>query len=110
MSPERFDHLLSMVAPIITNQDTRFRKAIKAVVWLAITLHFLASGETQQSLSFAYCIGRSTLSRILKETCDTIYTALAEVYLRPLSTQHDWNKISHDFEEIWNLPHVLGAI
>ena len=26
------------------------------------------------------------------------------------STEQDWKHISDDFEKLWNLPHVLGAI
>ena len=66
MSPERFDHLLGLVENSITKEDTNFRKAISAGERLAVTLRFLASGESQQSLSFAYLIGKSTLSRIIR--------------------------------------------
>ena len=26
------------------------------------------------------------------------------------STEQEWKQISNDFEEIWNLPHCIGAI
>ena len=26
------------------------------------------------------------------------------------STEKDWNHIADDFEELWDMPHVLGAI
>ena len=45
---------------------------------LAVMLRFLASEEPQQSLSFAYRIGKSTLSRILRETCDAIFSVLKD--------------------------------
>ena len=99
-----------MVAPLIAKKDTNFRKAISPEERLAVTLRFLASGESQQSLSFSYRIGRSTLSGILKQTCDVMYSCLSELYLSPPSSQTDWQMISTDFEEIWNLPHVVGAI
>ena len=110
MSPERFDSLLKMVAPLISKKDTNFRKAISPEERLAVTLRFLASGESQQSLSFSYRIGRSTLSNILRETCDAIYTCLSGTYLSPPTNKTDWQNISDDFENTWNLPHVLGAI
>ena len=94
MSPERFDHLLSLVDPIISKKDTNFRKAISAGERLAVTLRFLASGESQQSLSFAYRIGRATLSKILKETCGAIFSVLSETYLRSPSSKNDWKKIA----------------
>ena len=39
-----------------------------------------------------------------------MYSCLSELYLSPPSSQTDWQMISTDFEEIWNLPHVVGAI
>ena len=67
MSPERYDHLLQLVSPLITKQDTNLHEAILAGERLAVMLRFLASGESHQSLSFAYRIGKSTLSRILRQ-------------------------------------------
>ena len=65
MSPERYDHLLRLVSPLIMKEDTSLREAILAGERLAVTLRFLASGESQQSLSFAYRFGKLTLIRIL---------------------------------------------
>ena len=81
-SPEQYDHLLRLVSPLITKQDTNLREAIPADKRLAVTLQFLASGESKQSLSFAYRIGKSTLSRKLRETCDAIFSALKDPYLK----------------------------
>ena len=83
MSPERYDHLLRLVSPFITKEDTNLREAILTGERLAVALWFLASGESQQSLSFAYRIGKSTLSRILRETCDAIFSVLKDPYLKP---------------------------
>ena len=110
MSPERFDHLLSIVGPHITREDTNFRKSIAANERLAITLRFLASMESQQSLSYSYRVGRSTISNIVRETCKVIYDGLAPTYLKAPSLADDWLAISKEFEEVWNMPHVIGAI
>ena len=64
MSPDRFDHLLSLVKPLIEKKDTNFRKAISAQERLAITLRFLATGDSQQSLSFSFRVGKATVSKI----------------------------------------------
>ena len=58
MSPERFEHLLQLVGPKITKQNTQFRTAISAEERLIVTLRFLASGEDQQSLSFSFRIAK----------------------------------------------------
>ena len=64
----------------------------------------------QQSLSYSYRIGRSTVSTIIAETCKAIYTALKDRYLKSPSTEDDWTVITARFEEVGNFPHVLGAI
>ena len=65
MSPERFQHLLDLVRPQIENKVTKFRKAISAAERLAITLRFLATGDSQQTLSFSFRVGKATASKIV---------------------------------------------
>ena len=110
MSPERFEHLLSLIEPMVTKQTTTFREPISAGERLSMTIRFLATGESQQSLSFAYRIGKATVSKIIRETCDAIYTVLAPTYLRAPKTKAEWLGIAKDFEELWNLPHMIGSI
>ena len=65
MTPERFEQLLSLVKDRITEQKPRFREPISARERLSITLRFLATGESQQLLSFSYRLGRNTVSNYL---------------------------------------------
>ena len=97
MSPGRFASLLSLVGPLIVKQITKLREPISAEKHQSVTLRYLASSDSQISFSFSYRIGRSTLSSILKETCDAIYEALAPDYLRPPSSVENWMKIAKDF-------------
>ena len=83
MSPEGFQHLLSMVKPLIEKKDAKFRKCISATERLALTLRFLVTGDSQQSLRFSFRIGKATVSKIISETCDAIYTVLKDNYLSP---------------------------
>ena len=109
MSPQRFEHLLSLVGPLITKENTRLRGAITAAEWLTLTLRYLASGDAQQSQTFNFRIGKSTVSGIIRETCDAIWNVLHGVYLKTPSTPREWKKISQDFNDLWNFPHCLGA-
>ena len=76
MTPERFDHLLSMVGPRIKKKDTRMREAIGPAERLTLTLRYSASGNDQQSLSFSYRIGKATVSNIIHETLTAIWSVL----------------------------------
>ena len=106
MSPEQFNHLLGLVEKSITKEDANLRKAISAGERLTGTLRLLASGESQLSLSFRYLIGKSTLSRIIRETCDAIFEAIAGKYLHTPSLTEDWGNIALNLQETRNLPHV----
>ena len=108
MSPERFNHLLSLVEDSI-KCDTNFRKSISPAERLYITLRFLASGDSQQSLTYLFRVGAVTVSRIVSETYKAIYV-LSPTYLSAPKSSSDWLRIAAGFEEQWNFPHVLDAI
>ena len=97
MSPERFDHLLELVKPIIEKKDTNLRKSIPAAERLAITLRFLGTGDSQQSLSFSYRLGKTAVSKIISETCKAVYTLLKDPYLTPPGSKEEWLEISKKF-------------
>ena len=100
MNSERFDHLLSLFHNSIKRTNTRFYKVITAGACLAITLRFLVWGEAQQSLSYSFCKGKSTVCKIISEMCEDIYKALKEPYLKsPFFRRQEKNsEISRSFE------------
>ena len=101
---------MEILRPFITKQITRFHKPIPAEIRLAITLRYLASGETQQSLSWSYRVGRITVSKMIHETCKAIWEVLSPLYLKNPSSEQEWKEISKNFEDIWNFPHAIGSI
>ena len=81
MLPDRFNHLLFIVEPLIRKSDTMFRKSISASERpLALTwqLFLLATGASQQTLSYSFRIGRATVSKIVSKACQITYSALKE--------------------------------
>ena len=109
MSPGRFEHLLSLLGPSIKKTDTNFRKAIEPAQRLALTLRFLTSGDSQQSLTFSFRISASTVSRIINGTSAAIWEKLSE-YTRPPKSEIEWMRIADEFKNTWNLEHCIGAI
>jgi len=110
MSPQRFEHLLSLVGPVIQKQNTHLRESISAEQRLVISIRFLSSGDAQQSLSYSFRLGKATISSIISETCIAIYEQLKTKYLCAPSSREEWLKIADTFETTWNMPHVIGAI
>ena len=86
------------------------RKAITAEESLALTLRFLATGDSQQFLSFSFRMGKTTVSDIVTETSNAIYQVLKEKYLSAPHTKEEWLKISQELEENWNKLHTIGCI
>ena len=91
MIPERFEHLFNLVGPLIAEQGTNYRKSKPAKKRLVITLRYLAEGCSQQALSLGFRVGKSTVSKILKEVCGALYTLLA-THFRPPSTEEEWKQ------------------
>lgn len=95
MSPERFEHLLTLVGPLIAKKFCRSRKTISESERLLLTLRYLATGDSQQTHSFQFRIGKATISKILRETSEAIWSALKKDYLKPPSTAEEWIEISN---------------
>jgi hypothetical protein len=47
-----FEYLLQKTGPTISKEDTNWRECIPAKIRLAVTLHFLATGDSYRSLHF----------------------------------------------------------
>ena len=78
MSPERFEHLLQLVGPKIAKKDTNFRSSIKSKERMVKSSSFLACGENQQTLSFSFRIGKLTVSMIIAERIEAIYSSFRD--------------------------------
>ena len=110
MSPERLEHLLGLVGPLIQKKDTNLRKAIPAAERLMLTMRFLASGDSQVSLSYLFRMGKKSVSRIVSETSEAIIQVLLQDYMSPPETEEQWKNIAQEFGDLWQFPHVVGAI
>ena len=110
MSPERFEHLLSIVAPLIRKKPCNSRTPISPQERLILTLRFLASGDSQQSLSFAFRLGKATVSKAIFETTQAIWIALKNNYLQCPSSENEFIKLAKEFEREWDFPNCLGAL
>uniref|UniRef100_A0A336MP40 CSON001967 protein n=1 Tax=Culicoides sonorensis TaxID=179676 RepID=A0A336MP40_CULSO len=110
MSAEDYEFLLNRVSPIIQKQVTIMRSPISAGERLAVTLRYLATGETFSSLQYIFRIPQSTISKIVPEVCDAIYEVLQDDFLKCPTTENDWRMISQRYYSEWNFPNCLGAI
>ncbi|GIY10266.1 nuclease harbi1-like protein [Caerostris darwini] len=72
-------------------------------------LVFLASGDLMVSLSYQFRIGRSTVSRIIRETCEALQDKLHPIVLAKPSSEK-WLAIANKYFAKWQFPNCIGAI
>ncbi|XP_066587594.1 uncharacterized protein [Prorops nasuta] len=64
---------------------------------------YLATGDSLHSLSYQYLIGVTTISNIIKETCETLWSLLHNEVMPSQNTESDWLQIYKKYEEKWIL-------
>nr|CAH7726416.1 unnamed protein product [Callosobruchus chinensis] len=77
MTAKDFERLVILVGPKISKMDTKFQKAIPVQDRLAITLRFLATGDSFTSLQYLFNVSKR-ISIIIEETCNALIQALKE--------------------------------
>ena len=110
MSPERFDHLVQLLKPAVQKKPCPTREVISVEERLAVTLRYLATGDSQQSQAFNFRIGRATVCHIVRDVCAAIWDTLSEIYLKAPTRMSDWESIADDFTSDWDFPNVIGAL
>lgn len=78
LTPGQFQELLVMISPFITCKDTLMREALPARLKLEITLAFLATGTNFRILSVMFRVSKSSISNIIPNVCEAIYSALKD--------------------------------
>ena len=78
MTKEQFCFLLGKVSPLIQKKEqptpiNAVRATIQPDERLAVTLRYLATGETYHSLEYSFRISRQTISSIVSETSRALY-------------------------------------
>lgn len=61
------------------------------------------------SLKYQYYIAQPTVSKIISETCNVLWTILMPIVLKIPSCE-EWRQIAEEFEIKCNFPHCFGAI
>ncbi len=97
MLPSTFDHLVRLVGPSLVKQRTNFREPLSPSLRIAVALRYLATGESQASLSFNYRIGRSTVCDILNEVPKKIWDVLSPISMVLPKAENEWKKLAEDF-------------
>jgi len=69
----------------------------------------LACGTHFSALHFEFLMGVSTISNIVRETCEIIWTILQPIEM-PEPTTNDWLDIATGYFEKTQFPNTVGAV
>ena len=78
MTSEYFEEIFLLIKDDIAKENTKVREPIPRRLKLAVTIHFLSTGELYKSLQFQFRIHNSTLSLFVPEVCQAIFNRLKE--------------------------------
>jgi len=110
LSPDLFFFLLDRIGPQITKKDTNWRKALKPELKLAITLRYLATGDSYKSLAYGFRVANNTISVFIPEVCQALIDHLSDEFMELPQEPEQWLDIAEQFYLKWNLPHCIGAL
>jgi hypothetical protein len=88
MSPSEFEFLTNLIGENISKNDTAFRKAISVQERLALTLRFLASGDSYVSLQYPFKICKQAISglkRVFIKKCTETFIHVITFYCNVIS-------------------------
>ncbi|XP_072280749.1 uncharacterized protein [Pyxicephalus adspersus] len=109
MTVASFDELLRLLSPFLRRQRTNMRMPVSPAERLLLTLRFLATGESFDSLHYQYRLGKSTIHGIVHDTCRRIWEVLQPTYMPQLSEQV-WKEAAQGFFKKPKFPNCVGAV
>lgn len=102
--------LVERLTPHLQKKTTLMRRPIQVEEKIAVTLRFLATGETFSSLGFLFRIHRTTISAFVPRVCWCIFVLFREEYCSIPKTAEEWTKLSNETYNRWQFPNALAAI
>lgn len=97
MPAESFELLIQKIGPLVSKQDTKFRMAIPVQEKLAVTLRYLATGDSYQSLSYTFRIPKCTICLFVPEVCAALSDVLKTDYLKVIILMYTYYMKSYNF-------------
>ena len=82
LTPELWNEVYEKVSPRIERKTTCMREPISAGHRLAITLRYLATGDSYKTQMFGFRVASNTISGIVPDTCLALYEVLAPEYFK----------------------------
>ena len=110
IDPELFREMEDRMSDDLYKQDTEMRRAISGAERLAITLRYLATGESFRSLAYQFRCGHNTIAAFVPEVCEAIIKEFGPQVMPEERDEQFYVDCAHDFYNRWNLPNCIGAL
>ena len=110
IEPEFFNEMVERVTPILKKQDTNMRRPLSVGLKLAVTLRFLATGNSYASLQYSFRVSKSAISRFVPQVCQAIIDVYQNETLVCPTTPEQWENVASEFSKKWNYHNCIGAL
>ena len=104
-----FNQMVADLTPRLKKTTTNCRKPLSVGLNLAITLRYLATGDSYKSLAYGFRVAPSTIVSIVPAVCQAIYDHYHETAFKCPTTEAEWKEVASGFSEKWNFLHCCGA-
>ena len=109
MSQDTFHILCNELGPYIQKELTNMRSPVTVKERVVVTVWMLATNIEYHTLASLFDLGRSTVGKIVLETCNIMTTKLLSQYVHfPEGAR--LCEIVDGFEVCWDIPQVASAI
>ncbi|VDI11317.1 Hypothetical predicted protein [Mytilus galloprovincialis] len=78
VDPTMFQEIVNRLTPRLQKKDTWYRKALPVGLKVAITLRYLATGDSYHSLMYLFRVPHNTISNLVVQVCEAIISEYAE--------------------------------
>lgn len=104
-----FDLLLNVLRPSLARQSTFLRECIPPSKVLAIGLYRLAHGNSYSTIGATFNVGKPTVIEAVQDVVEAL-CGIKENYIKFPSSEEEVIETRETFEELTDLPNVVGAI
>ncbi|XP_069618718.1 uncharacterized protein [Ranitomeya imitator] len=109
ISTQTFDKLLEELYSGLTQQDSSTKQSIQPEEQLLVTLRFLATGNSLESLNLEFLLCKITIAEVIRATCNLIWERLQPTVM-PTPTTETWLDIASHFEATTQFPNCVGSL
>ena len=105
-----FSQMVEDLTPKLQKKTTNCRKPLFPGLKLAITVGYLATGDSYKSLAYGFRVAPNTIVSVVLEVCQAIYDHYHETAFKCPTTEEQWTEVAQGLSDKWNFHHCCGCI